>query len=603
LSQSTLKCSRKIGADADQKRRRAEFHFRESQMSQVQSLEQRAASLIPLDQFIELATHRDLEELLTDALALMIRAFHAKAGSLIFARVPLLRIRQGEFDFDKEAAEQITHWEKTVENRINSAWEIQTPRLSPITTHPLSDSGLTLMTIPLLSQMKVIGSIGLVFELGQEPDNYQHQILIRFVRGVSNMAQLTEELALTQQRLSQLGLLYQVGQAMASTFDLTKLLNDTLQLTTTVIDAAASALMLIDTQSNELVFEVTHGKEEVVIPRKRISLDEGIAGWVATHGQPVIVNDVSKDSRFSKKADARTGSLTSSIAAVPLQIKGKTTGVLEVLNKFSADGFDEEDLRLMLTLATQAAITIENARLYQSLREERDRVIQAQEDVRKELSRKLHDGTVQFLAAIAMDVEHIGRLLELRPEAVLAELDALRKLVHQATREARMVLFELRPVILESQGLVPALRSYVNQLQDSDEVAIHLDVGNFDSQLDPKVAGTIFSIVQEAINNIKKHAHASNVWLNLSVDRDQLVVGIKDDGQGFDVKAVEREYDQRGSFGLLNMHERAELIDGFLVIESSQVEPERGTVVTLRVPLNNAQRRSPSTTRREGQTV
>jgi signal transduction histidine kinase len=147
------------------------------------------------------------------------------------------------------------------------------------------------------------------------------------------------------------------------------------------------------------------------------------------------------------------------------------------------------------------------------------------------------------------------------------------------------------------------LRSYVNQLQDSDEVAIHLDVGNFDSQLDPKVAGTIFSIVQEAINNIKKHAHASNVWLNLSVDRDQLVVGIKDDGQGFDVKAVEREYDQRGSFGLLNMHERAELIDGFLVIESSQVEPERGTVVTLRVPLNNAQRRSPSTTRREGQTV
>jgi signal transduction histidine kinase len=451
--------------------------------------------------------------------------------------------------------------------------------------------------------MKVIGSIGLVFEPGQEPDNYQHQILTRFVRGVSNMAQLAEELALTQQRLSQLGLLYQVGQAMASTFDLTKLLNDTLQLTTTVIDAAASALMLIDTQSNELVFEVTHGTEEVVVPRKRISLDEGIAGWVATHGQPVIVNDVSKDSRFSKKADARTGSLTSSIAAVPLQIKGKTIGILEVLNKFSADGFDEEDLRLMLTLATQAAIAIENARLYQNLWEERDRIIQAQEDVRKELSRKLHDGTVQFLAAIAMDVEHIGRLLELKPEAVLAELDALRKLVHQATREARMVLFELRPVILESQGLVPALRSYVNQLQDSDELIIHLDVGNFDSQLDPKVAGTIFSIVQEAINNVKRHAQASNVWLNLSVDRDQLVVGIKDDGQGFDVKTVERDYDQRGSFGLLNMHERAELIDGFLVIESSQIEPERGTVVTLRVPLNNAQRRSPSTARRGEQTV
>jgi signal transduction histidine kinase len=557
-------------------------------MSQEQSLEQRAVGLISLDQFIELATYRDLEELLIDALALMIRTFSAKAGSLIFAKVPPLCIRQGEFDFDKEVAEQITRWEKTIENRIDSTWEIQTPRLSPITVHSLSDSGLTLLTIPLLSQMKVIGSIGLVFEPGQEPDDYQHQVLIRFVRGISNMAQLTEELAVTQQRLSQLGLLYQVGQAMASTFDLTKLLNDTLQLTTSVIDAAASALMLIDEQSNELVFEVTHGTEKVVVPRKRISLDEGIAGWVATHGEPVIVNDVSKDSRFSQEADAHTDSLTRSIAAVPLQIKGKTIGVLEVLNKFSTDGFDEEDLRLILTLTTQAAIAIENARLYQSLREERDRIIQAQDDVRRELSRKLHDGAVQLLAAIAMDVEHVGRLLKLKPEAVFAELDALRKLVHQATREARMVLFELRPVILESQGLVPALRSYVNQLQDSDEFAVHLDVGNFDSQLDPKVAGIIFSIVQEAINNVKKHAHARNVWFNLAIDRDQLVVGIKDDGQGFDVKAIERDYDQRGSFGLLNMHERAELIDGFLVIESSQVEPERGTVVTLRVPLNKA---------------
>jgi hypothetical protein len=89
-------------------------------MRQEQSLEQQAASLIPLDQFIELATHRNLEELLADALALMIRTFNARAGSLIFARVPPLHIRQGELDFDKEVTEQITRWEKTIENRINS---------------------------------------------------------------------------------------------------------------------------------------------------------------------------------------------------------------------------------------------------------------------------------------------------------------------------------------------------------------------------------------------------------------------------------------------------------------------------------------------------
>jgi len=558
-------------------------------MNQKQSLEQRTASLIPLDQFIELATYRDLEELLINALALMIRTFKAKAGSLIFARVPLLHLRQGEFD--EGVMEQIARWEQMIEKRINSPWEIQTPRLSPVTIYPPSESGLTLLTIPLLSQVKVIGSVSLVFEPGQEPDHYQQQVLVRFVRGLSNMAQLTEELTVTQQRLSQLGLLYQAGQAMASTFDLTKLLNHTLQLTISVVDATASALMLLDEPANELVLELAHGADEAAVHHKRIGLDEGIVGWVATHGQPVIVNDVSQDSRFNPRADVPTASPVQSIAAVPLLIKGKSIGVLEALNKSSTGGFNEEDLRVMLTLATQAAIAIENARLYQSLREERDRIIQAQEDVRRELSRKLHDGAVQLLSAIAMDVEHIGRLLKLKPEAVFTELEALRKLVHQATREARMVLFELRPIILESQGLVPALRSYVTQLQDSSEFAVHLDVGNFDQQLDPKVAGTIFSIVQEAVNNVKRHAHARNVWLNLAVDKDQLVVSIKDDGRGFDVKAVERDYDQRGSFGLLNMHERAELIDGFLVIESSQVEPEQGTVVTLRVPLSKTELR------------
>ena len=547
------------------------------------------AALSALGQFIELATYRDLEELLGEALRLMVRVFPVTAGSLIYLGSTRVHVQEGELP--EQAAEQVARWEQAVEQRLGQArWHLHTPHLPPVTVYPLPQDEGTLLNTPLLSQGRVMGCVSLLLPPGQELTPFQQQLLTRFVRGVGNLADLTDCLTVTQQRLSQLGLFYQMGQALVSTFDLNKLLNDIMELAVSVIDAGASSLMLIDEETQELVFTAVHSERGDILRQMRIPLDEGIAGWVATHGEPIIVNDVSKDPRFSRRVDVRTGFLTKSILGVPLQIKGKTIGVLEVLNKYSEEGFDEEDLRLMMTLAAQAAIAIENARLYQSLREERDRILKAQEDVRRELARNLHDGTVQLLAAISMGIDHVERLLQVKPEAVYAELDALRKLVHQAIRDTRLLLFELRPLVLESRGLVPALEAYVEQLRSSETFAVHLDTGGFTRSLDTQVAGAIFSIIQEAVTNVKKHAQARNVWIRLREDDGDLVVEVEDDGLGFNVAAVERDYEKRGSFGLLNMRERAALIDGTLTIESSEAMPDQGTLVTLRVPLKPPRR-------------
>jgi signal transduction histidine kinase len=417
---------------------------------------------------------------------------------------------------------------------------------------------------------------------------FQHQLLNRLCNGIGTLADLVENLTLTQQRLSQLGLFYQMGQALVSTFDLPQLLQDTMQLAASVINTAAASLMLVDAERHELVFAAVHGTKGAILRSQRISMDEGIAGWVARSGEPVIANDVAQDDRFSRRVDVRTGFLTRSILAVPMQIRGRTIGVLEVLNKQDEEQFDEEDLRILLTLAAEAAIAIENARLVQALREERDRILSAQEEVRRELNRKLHDGTVQLLAAIAMGIDHVERLLQLKPDAVYAELDALRKLTRQATREARLLLFELRPVVLETQGLVPALTRYVQQLQQHEPFQVHFDDGGLDKPVDQQVAGAIFSIVQEAVNNTRKYASAHNFWIRLGETDSHLVVHIEDDGIGFDVATVDDAYDELGSFGLLNMRERAALIEGTLTIESSEVMPEQGTLVTLKVPLSRA---------------
>lgn len=549
-------------------------------------------SFTAFDQFVRLAAHRNLDEMLSEALSLLMRVLGASGGSLMYLSQSPVRVRRGTLS--EPVKEQILRWEESLIRQLgDSDPSIPSFHNIPFALQPIPGGQGTLLNAPLLVETQVAGVITLICPPHYKLNSWQQQLFGLLSSGIGNLARLIENLSLTRQRLGQLGLFYQMGQALVSTFDLSQLLHDTMQLAASVINAAASSLMLVEEDRHELIFWVVHGDKRSLLHSQRISMDEGIAGWVALHGEPVIANDVASDRRFSRRVDVRTGFLTRSILAVPMQTRGKTIGVLEVLNKYDED-FDEEDLRLLLALAAEAAIAIENARLYQSLREERDRILSVQERVRHELNRKLHDGTVQLLAAIAMGIDHVERLLQLKPDAVYAELEALRKLTRQATREARMLLFELRPVVLESQGLVPALQRYVEQLEQNEPFQVHFDAGGWDEKLDQQVAGAIFAIVQEAVNNTRKHAKANNLWIRIRETNTQLVIHIEDDGLGFDVAVVERDYDKRDSFGLLNMRERATLIEGALSVESSEVMPEQGTLVTLRVPLSRALAEEPS---------
>ena len=537
-----------------------------------------------LDTFFELAAIRDESTLLRKALLLLAQVFQAEAGSiLVQARTPQ-RFRTGAFP--PEAMAVVERWEGAIERRLlERVWRIPSSEDIPVSVSRLTGDDVILVNAPLLRDTRVVGSLCLILSSGQPFGLTARRRLGIFGRGVGQLVSLSADLSQAQQRLNRLGFFYQVGQALVTNFDLHEFLSNTMQLAADVMDAAASSLMLIDETRGDLVFEVSHGGGSDMLRRQRLSIDEGIAGWVARTGKPTIANDARTDNRFNPRVDVRTGFLTQSIAAVPLKIKGRTIGVLEVLNKYSGAGFDTEDLRLLTTIGAQAAIAIENARLYASLREERDSIIQAQENVRRELARNLHDGTVQMLSAISMSIDHLQRLLEVKPEAAVSELGALRKLVHQAAREARVVLFELRPIILETQGLVPTLVSYVEQLNETEEFDVHLRRAVLPRQFDPRIAGTIFSIVQEAVNNAKRHASARNVWITMETTPDILNVQIRDDGRGFDVAAVAKDYERRGSFGLLNMRERARLIDGHLSIQSSAEPPDQGTMITLGVPL------------------
>jgi signal transduction histidine kinase len=268
---------------------------------------------------------------------------------------------------------------------------------------------------------------------------------------------------------------------------------------------------------------------------------------------------------------------------IPLRAGVRTYGLLVVASS-DPRSFNAEQVEQLTTLANYAIIALHNAQLIFDLKEERNKLISKEETVRHQLARDLHDGPAQALAALTMNIEFIKRLLERDPGRVNAELDKMSALAKRTNHDVRTMLFELRPLVLETQGLLVTLEEYLDRFRNSHPgTAIVLESAEMgDIHLEAQVEGTLFNIIQEAVNNALKHAQANHIWVRLRREGINLLTVIQDDGVGFDLQKVLASYEQRGSFGLLNIDERARLVGGNAELEST---PGKGTRVTILVPL------------------
>lgn len=401
--------------------------------------------------------------------------------------------------------------------------------------------------------------------------------------------QQQRELQVEKERLSEILYLMELGRTLTSTLDLNQLYDQIITL--------VKRAFLPDTVSLMLLRETERGPRLVIVaqrglgnvqPGTEVSLENTIAGLVVQQGEPLLLLGGLEGTPYEHLA--RGGPIGSAMS-VPLKVQQRTLGVLNVNRGRDRENYTEQDAQLLQIFASQIAIAVQNAQLYESLRQERDRILEAQENVRRELARDLHDNLAQILNTIVMQTDYLRMMAEqgqLSPERFQNELNVLRQVARQAVRETRSLVFGLRPLILETRGLIPALEAFVKQAQESNPTLnYHLVTENVPPRLplSTKKARVVFTILQEAINNVRKHAQAKNVFvrLRLTEDGNHLVCEVEDDGVGFDVKAVEANYDERYTFGLLNMRERAELIDADLSIES---EPGKGTRVRLIVPLS-----------------
>jgi len=208
-------------------------------------------------------------------------------------------------------------------------------------------------------------------------------------------------------------------------------------------------------------------------------------------------------------------------------------------------------------------------------------VIKAQEEERKRIAREIHDGPAQAMANVVLRTEFCEKLLDVNPYQVREELNNLKEMVRGTLGDVRKIIFELRPMTLDDLGLVPALKRYLSDYKDKYGLAADLIFFGQERRLDPALEVGVFRVIQEGLNNVWKHAKASQVQVKLEIGGDRLMARIKDNGQGFDLPSVLANT-RRESLGLISMQERVELLGGEITINSA---PGKGTEIVLNVPL------------------
>ncbi|HEX9014698.1 MAG TPA: sensor histidine kinase [Chloroflexota bacterium] len=209
-----------------------------------------------------------------------------------------------------------------------------------------------------------------------------------------------------------------------------------------------------------------------------------------------------------------------------------------------------------------------------------NRVIQAYEQERLRLAREIHDGPAQVMANAIFELEYFERILDNDPAVVKVQLAQLKRDIREGLADIRRFIFDLRPPALSEMGLFPALTHYIDDYRKQFGIQVEAHFTESDMRMTAGKEVAVFRIVQEALQNVRRHAAAAKAVVTGMAGPEFLEIVVEDDGRGFSLHEVQTRHTR--NFGLTTMRERAELIDAALEIDSS---PGRGTRIRLVVPL------------------
>jgi signal transduction histidine kinase len=375
-----------------------------------------------------------------------------------------------------------------------------------------------------------------------------------------------------EQRNQQMEALYRAGEKMYRYLTLDQVLQALADVAVDTLQADKSAVFVWDKNRAALVLAVARGVTHPALWQLRFVCGEGIVGEVAASGEPASVQDVAVTPRWHAESPELREVIAAegvrSLMFLPIKIGQEVFGVFGVCAA-APRAFGENDRRLFMALAQRAAVSIENAQLFEQTRE------LAVVEERSRLARDLHDSAKQKAFAALAQLGAAGGTVKRNPALAKGHLAEAENLVYEVIQELTFLIQELYPRALKENGLVTALREYVFDLENRSDLQIDLKFER-ERQLSLNIEQALYRIAQEALANVVRHSRASAVKMTVLYQTDALEMVVADNGQGFNLE-------QRCTgMGLRSMRERAEMIDGTLRIESAEGQ---GTRILVSVPL------------------
>lgn len=382
-------------------------------------------------------------------------------------------------------------------------------------------------------------------------------------------------------------------QAMASTLTATLSFERVMDV---ALDVCGMALEEMDIPTRSFVGAVYLYDHDELVPvasrrfvqrdyEKNLSGSSGLVAEALENAEAAVTDKPNHDPELNSIVAFQN---CRAAVCLPLRAGFQIYGVM-ILATEAAAKFNQEHLDLFKSVSDQAVMALQNAQLYQKLELEKQRIIEADEEARRELARDLHDGPTQSVAAIAMRINFIRSLMPKDPRQAYNELKKVEDLAKQTSKEIRGMLFALRPLVLEDKGLGAAIETVMQKIRESDNLNLRLVGGEYGDLLGEQAQGTVFYIIEEALGNARKYSEANLIEVRLWREGGLFVARVRDDGKGFDTTAVNSNYSSRGSLGMVNMRERAERLDGSVQVEST---PGQGATITLVVPLDKHGKKS-----------
>ncbi|MEE8473637.1 MAG: GAF domain-containing sensor histidine kinase [Dehalococcoidia bacterium] len=396
------------------------------------------------------------------------------------------------------------------------------------------------------------------------------QVVFHFI------AQAEEKVSRRHQELLTLNT---VAAAASQPLKLEQLLGIALDNTVESLGITGGVVCILDEDRQELLHVACKSiPEHLLGPLRKVKLDQDpVAAQVVATGEPVYLHDMINDPRLSEPA--RQSGFRSALS-LPLSSEGKVKGIMALVSR-TVMTFEPSQVEFLLTLGSQLAVAIEKSQLQEKVRE------MAIMEERERIAREMHDGMGQVLGFVNTKSLTVKRLLDLgRVEEAQGEVAELEKAAREVYADVREGVLALRHPMTSGRDWVENLKRYIGQLNDLNTFRTEMTIsGPVQSiTLPQEVELQLIRIVQEALANVRKHAHASQARLDLSQVDGHLQVSIEDDGRGFDPAALSRGSHPR--FGIQIMRERAESAGAQFELDSTV---DQGTRISFTLPLPGAE--------------